>query len=74
MNYLDLLPNDVMKIINRKVQDLHIIENRKERKENRKMNKEQKQKANRKRYIYQKYVNLYHNYIENQNGNIVVIL
>ena len=33
MNYLDLLPNDIMKITNRKVQDLHIIERRKERKE-----------------------------------------
>ena len=49
MNYLDLLPNDITKIINRKVQDLHIIERRKERKENRKINKEQKRKANRKR-------------------------
>jgi len=44
MNYLDLLPCDVIKIINRKVQDLHIIERRKERKENRKINREQKQK------------------------------
>ncbi len=34
MNYLDLLPNDVMKIINRKVQDLNIIERRNERQEN----------------------------------------
>ncbi len=42
MNYLDLLPGDVMKIINRKVQDLHVIERRKERKENRIMNREQK--------------------------------
>jgi hypothetical protein len=57
MNYLDLLPNDITKIINRKVQDLHIIERRKERKENRKMNREQEQKANRRRYIYNKYVN-----------------
>ena len=45
MNYLDLLPEDVIKIINRKVQALHIIERRKERKENRKMNREKKQKA-----------------------------
>ena len=37
MNYLDLLPEDVTKIINRKAQDLHIIERRKERKENRKI-------------------------------------
>jgi hypothetical protein len=32
MNYLDLLPDDETKIINRKVQDLHIIERRKEQK------------------------------------------
>ena len=44
MNYLDLLPNDITKIINRKVQDLHIIERRKERKENRKINREQNEK------------------------------
>ena len=37
MNYLELLPNDVMKIINRKVQDAHIIKRRIERKQNRKM-------------------------------------
>ena len=66
MNYLDLLPNDITKIINRKVQDLHIIERRKERKENRKINREQKQKANRKRYIYEKYVNLYKQYVRNK--------
>ena len=66
MNYLDLLPNDITKIINRKLQDLHIIERRKERKENRKINREQKQKANRKRYIYEKYVYLYKQYVLNQ--------
>ena len=66
MNYLDLLPNDITKIINRKVQDLHIIERRKERKENRKINREQKRKANRKRYIYEKYVYLYKQYVLNQ--------
>ena len=52
MNDLDLLPEDVTKIINRKVQDSHIIERRKERKKNRKMNREKKRIANRKRYIY----------------------
>ena len=66
MNYLDLLPNDITKIINRKVQDLHIIERRKERKENRKINREQKRKANRKRCIYEKYVYLYEQYVFNQ--------
>ena len=66
MNYLNLLPNDITKIINRKVQDLHIIERRKERKENRKINREQKRKANRKRYIYEKYVNVYKQYVRNK--------
>jgi hypothetical protein len=66
MNYLDLLPNDITKIINRKVQDLHIIERRKERKENRKINREQKQRANRKKIIYEKYVNLYKQYVRNK--------
>ena len=33
MNFLDLLPDDVMKIINRKVKDLDIITRKKERKE-----------------------------------------
>ena len=74
MNYLDLLPEDVIKIINRKVQDLHIIERRKERKENRKINGEQKRKAKRKRYIYEKYVTLYKNILKIKNGNIIVIL
>ena len=34
MNFLDLLPDDVMKIINRKVKDLDIITRKKERKKN----------------------------------------
>ena len=40
MNYLDILPNDVMKIINRKVQDAQIIKRRIERKENKRIQKE----------------------------------
>ncbi len=64
--FLDLLLNDVTKIINRKVQDLHIIEGGNFQKENRKMNRKQKRKANRKRYIYEKYVNLYQEYVKNQ--------
>ena len=66
MNFLDLLPNDIMKIINRKLQDLHIIQRRKERKDNRKMNRDQKRTAKRRRYIYEKYVRLYQGYIKNQ--------
>ena len=53
MNDSDLSLNDITKIINREVQDLHSIERRKEQKENRKMNREQKRTANRKRCIYQ---------------------
>ena len=69
MNFLDLLPDDVMKIINRKVKDLHIIERRKEKKENRKMNREQEEKAYRRRYISNKYVNLYQKYVKIQAWN-----
>jgi hypothetical protein len=59
MNYLDLLPCDVIKIINRKVQNLHIIERRKERKENKRMQREKKQIADNKKRIYSKFVYLY---------------
>ena len=50
MNYLDLLPDDVMKIINRKVEDLHKMTRRKERKE---------------KIIYNKYVLLYERHVRN---------
>jgi hypothetical protein len=59
MNYLDLLPCDVIKIINRKVKNLHIIERRKERKENKRMQREKKQIADNKKRIYSKFVYLY---------------
>ncbi len=59
MNHLDFLPDDVKRIINRKVQDLHIIERRIKRKENRKRNRELKEIADRKRDISQKYTRLY---------------
>ena len=58
MNYLDILPNDVMKIINRKVQDAQIIKRRTERKENKRIQREKKQIADKKKgytqnlYIY----------------------
>jgi len=66
MNYLDLLPVDVMKIINRKVHDLQIKHRKIERIENKTRMILQKIIANRKRYIYEKYVKLYKNYIKNQ--------
>ena len=37
MNYLSLLPDDVMEIINRKVQDWQIIKRRTERKQNKRI-------------------------------------
>ncbi len=55
MNYLDLLPNDVMKIINREIQNAHIIERRIERKQNTNTNREQKRIAERKRYLYDQF-------------------
>lgn len=44
MNYLDILPDDTIKIINREVQKAYIIKRRIERKNNRKINREQKEK------------------------------
>ena len=66
MNYLDLLPNDVMKIVNRKVEDLRIISRRNERNKNREINIEQKITADRKRRISNKYALLYHLYKTNK--------
>ena len=43
MNYLNLLPDDVMKILNRKVQDLQIIKRRTERKERKEYRKKNEQ-------------------------------
>ena len=66
MNYLDLLPDNVMKIINRKVHDLQIKQRKIERIENKTRMILQKIIANRKRYIYEKYVYLYKQYVLNQ--------
>ena len=60
MNYLlDLLPVDVMKIINRKVHDLQIKHRKIERKENKRKMKEQKRIADRRRMIFEKFAELY---------------
>ena len=66
MNYLDLLPDDVMKIINRKVHDLQIKNRKIERKENQRKMIEQKRIADNKKRIYNKYVKLYKQYVMNQ--------
>ena len=63
MNYLDILPNDVMKIINRKVQDAQIIKRRIERKENKRIQREKKQIADNKKRIYSKFVFLYEKHL-----------
>ena len=49
MNYLDILPNVVMKIINRKVQDAQIIKRRTERKQNKRIQRGEKQIAEKKK-------------------------
>ena len=60
MNYfLDLLPVDVMKIINRKVHDLQIKHRKIERKENKRKMEEQKRIADRRRMIFEKFAGLY---------------
>ena len=63
MNYLNLLPDDEMKIINRKVQDLQII---KRRTENKRIQRERKRIAENKKRIHIKFAWLYqkHTYIE----------
>ena len=66
MNYLDLLPDDVTKIINRKVHDLQIKHRKIERKENQRKMIEQQQIAFNKKRIYNKFVRLYEQYVFNQ--------
>jgi hypothetical protein len=68
MNYLDLLPSDVMKLVNREVEKAHIIKRRIERKQNRNMNREQKRIADRKKYLYEHFARLYHKYIAHQQN------
>ena len=63
MNYLDILPNDVMKIINRKVQDAQIIKRRIERKENKRIQREKNKIADNKKLIYSKFVCLYQKHL-----------
>ena len=63
MNYLDILPNDVMKIINRKVQDAQIIKRRIERKENKRIQREKNRISDNKKMIYSKFVFLYQKHL-----------
>ena len=52
MNYLDLLPDDVTKIINRKVQDLQIIKEE----QNEKKIKEYRERENELQIIRNEYI------------------
>ena len=63
MNYLDLLPDDVMKIINRKVHNAQIIKRKIERKENKRIAEQNKLKADIRRIIFEKYAGLYRKYL-----------
>ena len=63
MNCLDLLPVNVMKIINRKVHDLQIKHRKIERKENKRKMKEQKRIADRRRMIFEKFAGLYRKHL-----------
>ncbi len=59
-----------MKIINREVQNTHIIKRRTERKQNRKMNRYQKRIAERRRYLYEQFARLYNKYIVYQQNKV----
>ena len=63
MNFLDLLPNDVMKIINRKVHNAQIIKRKIERMRNKEIAKENKRKADKRRMIFEKFAGLYRKHL-----------
>ncbi len=67
MNYLDFLLDDVMKIINRKIQDLHII-----KREGKKSSKRKNNIADHKRKVYKKIVHLYktHEQLQEIKGRV----
>ena len=68
MNYLDLLPNDVMKIIDREIQNINIVKRRIEIKKIKKMNRDQKRIAEHKIDLYKKFAILYNKYIVYQQN------
>ena len=63
MNFLDLLPVDVMKILNRKLHDAQIIKRKIERKRNKEIAKQKKLKADIRRMIFEKYAGLYRKHL-----------
>ena len=66
MNYLDLLPDDILQMINRKVKDDYIVKRRLERKANRRLNQEQKRNAQRREYISFRFFLFYRNYLRHK--------
>jgi hypothetical protein len=58
----------VMKIINREIQNAHVIKRRIEGKQNRTMNRVQKRTADRKRHLYEQFARLYNKYIVYQEN------
>jgi len=66
MNRLDNLPEDIKKIINRKVQDLHIKSRRIERKKNRANNRLLKHKKD----VREKFIDIVKEKIEHQKNRI----
>jgi len=68
MNWLDILPQDIKKIIDKKVQDIHIKERRIERKKNRAENRLLKHKADVREKFVRLVEELYnYNYDEDEN-------
>ena len=62
-DYLDLMPKDVLDMINKQVKDDYIIERRLERKENRRQNRKDKINADRRKESFERFVNLYREYL-----------
>ena len=69
MNRLDNLPEDILKIINRKVQDLHIIERRIERKKNRAYNRILIHKKN----IRERFQNIVKKLIQKEQYQVIIL-
>ena len=63
MNFLDILPVDVMKIINRQVHNLQIKRRKIERKRNKEIAEQNKRKADRRRMIFEKFAGLYRKHL-----------
>jgi hypothetical protein len=58
-DYLDLMPKDILDMINKQVKDDYIKERRIQRKENRRQNREDKRKAFKRGILFENFVGLY---------------